>query len=344
MKTAMKHPRRTRSALLLVCVLVCVPALLAGCGGEGGDDPPGGDQGHNFVVDSLIVPGTAAEAVSTYGLDIDGKEGDRDRGIDNALGTTFAMLAGTADVGAAVQAGVDSGSIILLVDVRTADLTRNGRVDVGMYLGANPVPAACESDTDETCRRHLDGAASFEIAPSTPTDTVLTGSLADGGFAMSADDEPGRVAFPFPALDGGEPVVVEMVGARISIQSVSETGLASGILGGAIPADDFEETVLPAFHQGLAAQVAADCTGTPPDCCTPDSGGEGILDFFDSDSEDCMVSFEEFRGNFFLSLLLNPDVDLFDADGNYAPNSDSVNDALSVGLGFSAVTATFAAP
>lgn len=338
----MKSQRRTPSAL----VLVCLPALLVGCGGEGGGDgdPPPEEEGHTFVVDSLIVPATPAEAVSTYGLDIDGKEGDADRGIDNALGRTFVTLSDTADVGAAVKAGVDAGSIILLVDVRTPNLTADARVEVGMYVGANPIPAACENDQDQTCRRHLDGAASFELAAGTPTDTVLTGSLAAGGFLMSAGDEPGRVALPFPALDGGEPVVVELVGARISIQAVSETGLTSGILGGAIPADDFEETVLPSFHQGLAAQVAADCTGTPPSCCTPDSGGEGILQFFDPASDDCMVSFDEFRNNYFLSLLLNPDVDLFDASGAYNPNSDGVNDALSLGLGFSAVTATFPAP
>jgi hypothetical protein len=330
---------RARSAL----VFVWLPALLAGCGGGDGPTPPE-ETGHGFVVDSLLVPSTAAEAVDTYGLDIDGKENDTDRGVDNALGRTFATLSATIDIRAAVSASVDVGSIILLVDVRSADLTADARVGVGMYLGANPVPVACQDEQDQTCRKHLDGAGSFDLAPGTPTDTVLTGSLADGGFSMSAEDEPGQIAIAFPALDGGEPVVADLVGARISIQSVSESGLASGILGGAIPADDFEQIVLPSFHQGLAAQVAADCTGAPPACCTPDSGGEGILQFFDPLSTDCMVSFDEFRNNFFLSLLLNPDVDLFDADGNYNPNSDNVNDALSLGLGFSAVTAIFTAP
>jgi hypothetical protein len=328
---------RARSAL----VLFWLPALLVGCGGDG-PNPPATD--HGFVVDSLLVPSTAAEAVDTYGLDIDGKENDTDRGIDNALGRTFVTLSETVDIRAAVSAGVDVGSIILLVNVRGSDLAATERVGVGVYLGANPVPVACESDTDETCRKHLDGAGSFELAAGTPTDTVLTGSLADGGFSMSAEDEPGQIALAFPALDGGAPVVVDLVGARISIQSVSESGLASGILGGAVPADDFEQIILPSFHAGLAAQVAADCTGTPGACCTPDSGGEGILQFFDPISTDCMVSFDEFRNNFFLSLLLNPDVDLFDADGNFNPNSDGVNDALSLGLGFSAVTALFTAP
>jgi hypothetical protein len=329
---------RARSGLMLVCL----PALLAGCGGDdGGPTPP---EDHGFVVDSLIVPSTANEALTTYGLDIDGKDGDGDRGVDNALGRSFATLSNTIDIGAAVRAGVDAGSIILLLNVSSADLTANGRMEVGMYLGANPVPAACESEQDEVCRKHLDGAGSFELAPDAPTDTILAGSLQDGGFSMSADDEPGRVAIALPALDGGAPLVVELVGARISIQSVSEAGLTSGIIGGAIPADDFEQTILPSFHEGLAAQVAADCTGTPPGCCTPDSAGEGILQFLDPFTDDCMVSYDEFRNNLFLGPLFNPDVDLFDADGNYAPNSDGTNDALSLGLGFSAVTATFTAP
>lgn len=330
---------RARSAPMLVCL----PALLAGCGGGGGGGPAPLED-HGFVVDALIVPSTANEALTTYGLDIDGKDGDSDRGVDNALGRTFAALSGTLDVGAAVRAGVDAGSIILLVNVRAADLTADGPMEVGMYLGANPTPAACESEQDETCRKHLDGAGSFELAQDTPTDTVLTGSLKDGGFSMGADDEPGQVALAFPALDGGEPIVLELVGARISIQSVSETGLTSGIIGGAIPAEDFEQTILPSFHAGLAAQVAADCTGTPLNCCTPDTAGQGILVFFDPISTDCMVSYEEFRNHPFLAPQFNPDVDLFDADGNYAPNSDGTNDALSLGLGFTAVTATFTAP
>jgi hypothetical protein len=329
---------RARSAPMLVCLV----ALLAGCGGDDGGPSPAED--HGFVVDSLIVPSTANEALTTYGLDIDGKDGDADRGVDNALGRSFATLSDTIDVGAAVLAGVDNGTIILLVNARAAGLTANGRMEVGMYLGANPMPAACESEQDETCRKHLDGAASFELAPDAPTDTVLTGSLQDGGFSMGAGDEPGRVALALPALDGGEPIVLELVGARVSIQSVSETGLTSGIIGGAVPAEDFEQTILPSFHAGLVAQVAADCTGTPLNCCTADSPGQGILLFFDPISVDCMVSYDEFRNHPFLSPLFNPDVDLFDADGNYAPNSDGTNDALSLGLGFSAVTATFTAP
>ena len=40
--------------------------------------------------------------------------------------------------------------------------------------------------------------------------------------------------------------------------------------------------------------------------------------------------------------VLAPDIQMFDANGNYHPNPDNTHkDSLSLGLGFSAVTATF---
>jgi hypothetical protein len=327
--------RSTRSALSLVSL----SALLAGCGEGGGPDL---DVAHSFVVDSLLVPATSAEAVTVYGLDIDGKENDADRGVDNALGRTFATLNSMLgiDIGASVSAGVDNGSILLLASLSASDLVEVDGAEMRMYLGANPTPAACDGPDDETCRNHLDGAASFEISPDSPTDTAFPGSIENGSFRMSADDQPARLILPFPSLDGSAPIAVELVGARVSVGAVSETGLADGILGGAIPLEDFEQVILPSFHQGLAAAVTADCTGTAPDCCTPESAGESVVDLFDADG-DCAVSFEEFRNNFLISLLVNPDVDLFDESGAYSPNSDGVLDSLSLGLGFSATTGDF---
>lgn len=331
--------RPTRSLLWFVSL----SALLAGCGGESGGGPPATD--HTFVLDSLIVPATSAEALTAYGLDIDGKENDADRGVDNALGRTFATLSAMVgiDIATAVTAGVDDGSILMLANVNSADLAAAGGAEIGMYLGANPNPVACDGPDDETCRNHLEGTGSFEISPDSPTDAVLGGSIESGSFAMGAGDEPGRLTLPFPSLDGSAPIAVELVGARISVAAVSENELAEGILGGAIPLEDFEQTILPSFHQGLTAAVATDCTGAAPDCCTPDSAGEGVVDLFDSD-DDCAVSFDEFRGNFLITLLINPDVDLFDDTGAYNPNSDGVLDSLSLGMGFSATTGTFVVP
>lgn len=321
--------------------LASIPALLLACGGDDGATcPPKGD--HTFVIDTLSVPRSVDQAAS-LGLDVDGKENDTNRGVDNALGRSLAALSETLDIPGAVDQGVDDGSIVLLANLRAGDLDTAECAEVGLYFGAAPDPAPCADAGDTTCRRHLDGNASFEISPDSPTDTVIAGHIEAGGFQMGPEHAPGRLIIPLPVLGNAEPVALELIGARISIESVSEDGLMTGVVAGAVPMAVLDDTVLPALHQSIEAAVAADCTGTAPECCTPDSAGDGALNFFDTDG-DCAVAYDEFRNSFTVSLLINPDVDLLDENGDFRPNSDSNNDALSLGMGFTATTATFTAP
>ena len=83
----------------------------------------------------------------------------------------------------------------------------------------------------------------------------------------------------------------------------------------------------------MATIIAADCTGgSPPECgCADGSTGETMIGIFD-DNGDCAVLLQEFRDNSLVVTLFRPDVDTDD---------DDVNDALSVGVGVSAVAATF---
>ena len=53
------------------------------------------------------------------------------------------------------------------------------------------------------------------------------------------------------------------------------------------------------------------------------------------------MSVDELRNNDLVSSLLSPDVDLFDENGDFNPRTDEVKDALSFGLGFTAVPASF---
>lgn len=57
-----------------------------------------------------------------------------------------------------------------------------------------------------------------------------------------------------------------------------------------------------------------------------------------------MVSLEELQGSILVQNLLAADLDLFDADGNFHPNSDGVKESLSLGVTFTAVTAFFYPP
>lgn len=60
----------------------------------------------------------------------------------------------------------------------------------------------------------------------------------------------------------------------------------------------------------------------------------------DNDAAD-RVDSQEVRENDLIAALLSPDVDLLDSDGAFKPRTDGIKDALSLGLGFTAVTASF---
>lgn len=70
---------------------------------------------------------------------------------------------------------------------------------------------------------------------------------------------------------------------------------------------------------------------------------EDAIDLYDGDG-DCHVSASEIRAGRDSLLLFAPDLDLLDAQGNYAPNQDGVVDSISLGLRFTAVRATFDTP
>ena len=58
--------------------------------------------------------------------------------------------------------------------------------------------------------------------------------------------------------------------------------------------------------------------------------------------KDGMVGVCEVSGNSIIKNVLNPDVQMFDSAGNYHPNPANTNQvSLSLGLGFTAVKATF---
>jgi hypothetical protein len=245
------------------------------------------------------------------------------------------------DIQATVQTNVDNGAVVILADLQATDLVAASGVGLRVYQGADPNPAACTDPEDPaTCGQHLQGDASFSIASTSPDNAVVIGSNVGGRF----NGGPGNMQLELPLSADADPVVFDLIGARMEA-GVSDDALSDAKLGGAVSKDDILDEVVPAVVGVLASLIAADCTGAAPDCCADgESTGAGILSYFDEDG-DCAVSEEEIIGNSIVaSTLLNPDLDLLDADGNFDPGADGVKDSLSLGVGFSAVTATFDAP
>lgn len=317
---------------------------LVGCGddggGDGGTDPividPAGMH-TQYVADTLAIPSNATES-KNLAMDLDG-----DGETENALGGLLGALATTADLD--LQTGINEqiadASFILLASIKATDLVNASGVGAYIFFGENPMPAACTDVLDpDTCGKHLAGGASFTIAPNSPSDSVLAGTLAGGDLATDS----GTVSIELPLGDTA-PLQIDLIGAQLQT-TVGATSLTSGRIGGAITADDVDNKLIPAVQVLVADIVAEDCPNAVPDncMCVADSAGASVLTFFDTDN-DCLIPVAELMSNSLIGATLrNPDLDLLDATGAYNPNDDGINDSLSLAIGFTATSGTFPLP
>jgi hypothetical protein len=125
----------------------------------------------------------------------------------------------------------------------------------------------------------------------------------------------------------------------------SGTNLVEGQLNGGVPKKQFDEAVLPELTDLLNERVR-----------TVPADRDRILQLFDQGmcqnrdgsmaiAGDEKIDLCEVETNALVQAILTPDVQLFDAMGNYAPNPDNVEaDSISVGIGFTAVAAMFTPP
>jgi hypothetical protein len=326
-------------------ILVSCGALaLVGCGG--GDDDGGGDgvmeedpngTDHTYVINDLQVPSSANEATQ-LGLDIDGNGQP-----DNALGGLLAALAGQADLdlNGTVNEQVVSGGLVLLANLKATALTDATGVGLHVYLGdaATAMPAPCTDPEDiTTCGQHLMGTGMFDVAEDYGAKVV--GTLVGGNF----NGGPGNITIELALADQAS-VPINLIGARATA-GVTDSGMTNGKLGGALRDEDIHNELIPAVADLIASLLeSSECDGTPADgCCPADSTGEQVLTFFD-DNEDCAVTAAELEANSLISSTIgNPDLDLFDENGDFNPRQDGTKDSLSLGIGFTAVAGEFTVP
>jgi hypothetical protein len=273
-----------------------------------------------YVMDTIAVPETADDA-QVVALDLDG-----DGAPDNALGGLLAALHNSADVPiAAVQMqAVESGQILQLVGIDAASLDDAASVPVLVSRGV---------DLDGNAGDNFSGAEPFALDPLEGADGQLTGVLVGGRLRAGPGTAPIQLA-----MFGVTPEVIALpgVGARIRVAAATTDGLAGGRSCGALTAGDVDTVLIPAMARAVDSIVQRDCDGA---ACAPGSQGENLAAFFDENS-DGMVPQEEFAGNSLIeSTIGNPDLDLFDADGEFNPRVDGIKDSLSLCLGFTAVGA-----
>ena len=279
--------------------------------------PPAGAR--RYVIDHEHLPTNHNEALM-YGLDL-----DNDGVVDNELGmvdSTFAGM-GISDQ-PAVDHVIDTGAVIMLADLEAADLTTAATASFTMYDGANAMPAACNGSADTTCRHHLAGTATFDVATTSARDTPLSGTVAANVFTGG----PGQLHVPVSLF--GATVSLPLIGARVKLTAITDTGV-TGVVAGAITQTVIDSTLIPALRLGLTAQIANDCLAltSPPACgCIDGTRGKTFLSLLDA-NHDCAVTDLEIKNNSLVMALLAPDVMI---DGQMA---------LSMGVGVTGVHAAF---
>lgn len=325
-----------RKHISLVLLTAALPLAACGGGDEGQPVPEG--EKYTYVVATASVPTSASQATKDFGIDLDG-----DGRKDNALGSVLATLKGQGlDVQPSLTDAVNDGSIVLLAEFQTKSFSAASASGLRVFLGDSTMitPAAC---TDPlmiaTCGQHLKGTGSFKISASSPTTALVSGPIVGGTFKGG----PGTISLQISLTAGAAPLQLDLLGARAELSTITDASIGKGIVAGAISKADLDDKILPAIKGQLDAQVAA-CTGTPktpPLCgCMSGSGAAQILSLFDTTPADCAVSLDEIKNNSIIKTLLAPDVEC-NATGCVANGTPN---ALSIGLGVTAVKGTFTAP
>ncbi len=292
-------------------------------------DPAGVDT--VWVVDSMSLPTTATEA-NQFGAQLDCDEQGRP---DNAAGQFLSVIyyLESSALAAGDKAMIDAGRLIELLTLRATSPADAEQVGLTLQHGI---------DLDGDPTDNLGGAETFAVDAERGGGTA-TGRIVDAHLSVRGGPYP--VGIPLPSLD--DVVILPLAG--VSVELDIGDGRLSGYLGGGIPAAVIDEVYLPVVYDALARQLDSECsgsdTGEPPCGCTP--AGQSVIDWFDwlpdrPDSEpdgDCAIDIDEIRTNSLISSLLEPDIDLFDADGTLNPRVDGEKDSLSIGFAFTAVPA-----
>lgn len=304
-------PRRIIIGLVVICVTALLPLAAHAA--------PTPERGQ--VANAVALPTSDGEA-RAFGRDLDG-DGTR----DNVLGSAFAALvAEDLDLGAAHDAAVAAGEVVMLHSLRTSSLADARRATWQVLHG---VPVA---DPD------FSGTGTFEVGFGLPRSARLDARIKDHVVKTS----PGRLPVVLDLDPSAEDPQVVLELRKAVVRTVCRrSGCTAGRISGAVTTEQVGSELLPAIAAAIQSLIIRDCTGPEPGSCAAGSQGQALQQTFDAD-DDMTVTAEEVRASAPLADRLAPDLDLVGEDGR--PGKDGVMDALSFGLGFTTVRATLTRP
>jgi hypothetical protein len=315
------------SFFVAVAVACALPLSFAACGSSGGESPIIPEGAHyGYVVSSASVP-TMDKEVTSFGLDLGSMNSSkRDNVPDNKLGRLLFTLSAFVDIQGAINTAISTGSIILLVDVQTKDLANSSAAGFGVKIGAKPTPPACTDMNDTTCRHHLDGHGSFQIADGSPTDAVVAGKIVGGAFTGG----PGDVTLQLSLGSGMPPITLTLLRARVEA-TISATGIMDAKVGGLLTQTEIMTAIIPVVQVQANNLLTQSCTRSGQTCTCTGTGASFLIGL--DTNHDCQLSTEEILAFGPVQTALSPDICTTD--------SCTTPDGLSIGVPVQAVKATF---
>ena len=343
--------KRSTFATLGFGLVSLIPLAFGACGGSDSGDctASGGTNKGQYVVNSVLVPSASAK---DYGIDLNG-----DTKIDNQLGQIIVTLAGQ---GLNVQDGVNQaltgGDLILLLGESSTDamFQSDSCASTTLQLGQK----AAMPDFSGMGHFTPDGAQAA---------STFNGPITGGKFNSappSTTTHPVTAGVTLPLVAGQTPVPIILQGAHLQYTRAASGMVTGGQLQGAIKSTDVQLHIVPAVASLLTNKLQTDNPQTSTDmqigslfdtggkadascpamtCKNPTDGdGDAARKGMCATKGDKIIDVCEVSTNGLVTNLLAPDVQMFDSSGAYKPNKDNtMKDSLSVGLGFTAVGATF---
>ncbi|HUQ00927.1 MAG TPA: hypothetical protein VM261_00470 [Kofleriaceae bacterium] len=299
------------------------PVLEIDAGMLGSCETGVGVTSRQFVIDALDAP-TTSEERNAASFDI-----DRDDQPDNIVFSAISALITAEpafDLQPTVDASLASGHLLQLIEAELGA----GCAMTMLYEGE-------DRDMPVNPTDNFSGEESFRVVGNRRGRMAGTRT----GAAVRAETG-GQAELRLPLFRGGSPIELPLVEAQVRYE-ITDDGVIEGAIGGAIRSDVVDGVVIPSFAASLQAVVARDCNGTFPECCPSNSDGETMLGVFDA-NDSCAIELVEVRDQQFVRSIFAPDVDLYDGPRLAPGRGDGIKDAVSIGIGFTAVNAFFLNP
>jgi len=330
----------------IISLVSLIPLTFAACGGDNstsGDCTASGTNKAQYVTNSVMVP----QQRSDFAIDLNG-DGRVDNQLGNIIGALESQMLHVQD---GVNMAVTDGTLIVLMTQTSSDAT---------FQSDNCASAQVQVGQSTTGAPDYSGAGHFTVDSGQQGGT-FAGPIKAGKFSSAppaTTTKPVEVDIKLPLIAGADPVTLKVNGAHLQFTRDSSGKLTGGQLNGAIKNSDVQADIIPNVAALLTKKINDDKAGPGLS-----SGDMQILSIFDNGGKadaactagtcknpdgscavkgDQKIDICEVSTAGLIQNVLAPDVQMFDAAGNYAPNKDNtMKDSLSLGLSFTAVGATF---